>query len=90
MKIEWDEKKNLLNQTKHGISFEEARHVFEDPNRITVKDSTHSITEDRLYCIGRIERGIVMVRYTQRYARIRIFGAGFWRKGRKIYEQKYN
>jgi len=89
MKIEWDEKKNLYNQRKHGMSFEQARRAFEDPNRIIVKDVTHSISETRLYCIGRIHEGIVMVRYTERGDRVRIFGAGFWRKGRRIYEKTY-
>ena len=28
MKFEWDEKKNLLNIRKHGISFEEAAFVY--------------------------------------------------------------
>jgi uncharacterized protein len=31
MKFEWDENKAALNFSKHGISFEEARTVFEDP-----------------------------------------------------------
>ena len=31
MIFEWDESKNVINKQKHGISFETAAHVFEDP-----------------------------------------------------------
>lgn len=87
--FEWDTGKDLLNQAKHGVSFQEARQAFEDPDRVIVRDKTHSTeTEERLYCIGQTERGILMVRFTQRGNRIRIFGAGFWRQGRKIYEER--
>ncbi len=84
---EWDEDKNLSNQLKHQVSFAEASQVFEDPQRVITKDETHSTEEERLYCIGAIPRGIVMVRFTYRGNQIRIFGAGFWRRGKDIYEQ---
>jgi hypothetical protein len=32
--------------------------------------------------------GIITVRFTYRYGKIRIFGAGYWRKGKKEYEKK--
>jgi uncharacterized protein len=87
--FEWDTEKDLLNQAKHGVSFQEARQAFEDPNRVVVRDRTHSTeAEERLYCIGQVEQGILMVRFTHRGTRIRIFGAGFWRQGRKIYEER--
>ena len=87
--FEWDHRKDLSNQAKHGVSFEEARRAFEDPNRIIVRDKTHSTsTEERYYCIGQVGRGIIMVRFTHRGKRIRIFGAGFWRQGRKVYEER--
>jgi uncharacterized DUF497 family protein len=38
IRFEWDEAKNLANQRKHGVSFEEARHVFWDPLHVTVND----------------------------------------------------
>lgn len=86
--FEWDETKNSENQAKHGVSFEEAQFAFADPNRLIVRDVTHSTAEDRLYCIGAVARGIVMVRFTYRGDRIRIYGAGFWRKGRRLYAQQ--
>lgn len=36
MRFEWDAAKNLINQRKHGISFEEASQVFLDPLHIVV------------------------------------------------------
>jgi len=46
--------------------------------------------EDRFFCIGKCEGSIMTVRFTMRDKRIRIFGAGFWRKGRAMYEEKNN
>ncbi len=87
--FEWDEQKNLENQEKHGVSFEEAQYAFADPHWILAKDVTHSTEqEERLYAIGEIDRGIVTVRFTNRGHKIRIIGAGFWRKQRRMYEQK--
>jgi uncharacterized DUF497 family protein len=87
--FEWDEEKNRINQEKHGITFEEAQRVFLYPLRIEVEDETHgSGDEVRLRCIGMIEGGVVTVRYTHRNGKIRIYGAGFWRKERKAYEKE--
>lgn len=44
--------------------------------------------EDRYYCMGRVGEGILTVRFTYRANIIRIYGAGYWRKGRKIYEEQ--
>jgi hypothetical protein len=44
--------------------------------------------EQRFYCFGRVGDGILTVRFTWRRRVIRIFGAGYWRKGRRIYEQE--
>jgi len=84
--FEWDEVKNLLNQSKHGVSFEQARHAFTDPNRLIFADFDHSVDEDRLFCIGWVETGVMTVRFTYRDKRIRIFGAGYWNKGKRIYD----
>lgn len=87
--FEWNESKNLENQQKHGVSFYEAQHAFLDTKRIIAKDTTHSQDEQRYYCFGLNEEknGILTVRFTYRSGVIRIFGAGYWRKGKKIYEQ---
>lgn len=62
MHFEWDEEKNLTNQTKHGISFEEAQELFRsDVDYLEIFDASHSDHEDRFIAIGPIIRGIVMV-----------------------------
>ena len=85
----WDKQKNLENQEKHGVSFEIAQYAFADPKRIIYKDLDHSTPkETRYFCLGKIGSQVCAVRFTHRRNRIRIFGAGFWRKERRIYEQR--
>ena len=86
--FEWDEKKDKENQTKHGVSFSLAQYAFLDDHRVIVEDVNHSTEENRFYCIGRVDKGIVTVRFTYRNNVIRIYGAGYWRKGRRIYEDQ--
>jgi uncharacterized protein len=87
--FEWDENKSKLNQKKHNISFSLAQFAFVDPNRIILEDLSHSTeTEKRYFCLGKFGDGILTVRFTYRQQRIRIFGAGYWRKGKKIYEKQ--
>ena len=88
VKFEWNAKKDKENQAKHGISFELAQYAFADPNRIIAEDLTHSQKEKRYYCFGKVSDGIITVRFTYRVSVIRIIGAGYWRKGRKIYENQ--
>jgi len=87
--FEWDEAKDLENRAKHGVSFYQAQYAFFDINRVIAEDIEHSLHEKRLYCFGSNQEGtgILTVRFTYRNNRIRIFGAGYWRKGRNIYEQ---
>lgn len=87
--FDWDEDKNRENQIKHGISFEEAQYAFADPKRFIYEDIDHSTkTEIRYYCLGMIGKRVCTVRFTYRDNKVRIFGAGYWRKERKIYEQR--
>ncbi len=87
--FEWDETKNKINQKKHHLSFEEVQYVFADPKRIIAKDLEHSRNEERFYCFGKIENNnIVTIRFTFRNNKIRIIGAGYWRKGKQIYEKE--
>ncbi|EDN65716.1 protein containing DUF497 [Beggiatoa sp. PS] len=87
--FEWDENKNLENQKKHGVSFEEAQYAFFDKKRIIAEDISHSQYEQRYYCFGKDKenQGILTIRFTYRENSIRIIGAGYWRKGKKVYEQ---
>ena len=86
--FEWDEDKDKDNQKKHNVSFTLAQHAFLDPHRVIVEDIEHSREEDRYYCIGRAGEDIMTVRFTYRGNVIRIYGAGYWRKGKKIYEEQ--
>ena len=86
--FEWDESKDQLNQKKHGVSFAFAQLAFLDHNRVILEDIEHSADEKRYYCLGKVADGIMTVRFTYRLRRIRIIGAGYWRKGKKIYERE--
>jgi uncharacterized DUF497 family protein len=88
-KFDWDEDKNLKNQQKHGVSFEEAQNTFLDSKRIIYEDIDHSTAkEKRYYCVGKLKNKICTVRFTYRQSKLRIFGAGYWRKERRFYEKK--
>jgi uncharacterized DUF497 family protein len=88
--FEWDEEKDHLNRKKHGVSFYDAQEAFLDPNRVIAEDVDHSNTEKRYYCFGKTSASIMTVRFTYRNNKIRIFGAAYWRQGKKIYEQAQN
>jgi uncharacterized DUF497 family protein len=83
----WDTKKNLENQAKHVVPFEEAQYAFADPRRVIAEDLSHSGKEKRYYCFGLVGGGVLTVKFTYRGSIIRIFGAGYWRKGKGVYEQ---
>jgi uncharacterized DUF497 family protein len=87
-RFEWDSAKDGLNQQKHGVSFSFAQHAFADPRRVILLDEEHSDAEQRFYCLGKVGDGIMTVRFTYRNNIIRIFGAGYWRKGNKLYEEQ--
>ena len=87
-RFEWDQEKDRENQKKHDVSFAEAQHAFLDPHRIIAEDIAHSSEESRFYCIGRVDDSVLTVRFTYRGDVIRIYGAGYWRKGRKLYEDQ--
>jgi hypothetical protein len=86
--FEWDNAKDRLNRAKHGVSFTLAQAAFFDPRRVIAEDLEHSGGEPRYFCFGRVANGVMTVRFTYRAGRIRIFGAGYWRKGKRIYEQQ--
>lgn len=88
MRFEWDERKNQENINKHSVPFFVAQYAFADPSRVILENSKHSQHERRYYCIGKVEGEIITVRFTYRKEIVRIFGAGYWRKGKKIYEEE--
>ena len=58
--FEWDEAKAATNLQKHGISFDLARTIFDDPNLLTVADLAHSENEERWFSIGTSSGGAVV------------------------------
>jgi uncharacterized DUF497 family protein len=87
VKFEWDASKDILNRIKHGVSFTEAQIAFLDKNRVIAEDLDHSEHEKRYYCFGKVNEKIMTVRFTYRFNNIRLIGAGYWRKGKRIYEK---
>jgi uncharacterized DUF497 family protein len=89
VKFEWDAAKEAANIAKHGVNFSEAQLAFSDPGRVILTDKAHRKEEPRFFCIGWSGRGVLTVRFTyRRGGTIRIIGAAYWRKGRKIYEEQ--
>ena len=89
MAFEWDSNKAATNLAKHGVSFEEAKTVFDDPLYIDFYDLDHSDDEHRYIMIGMSEQNrLLLVAYTQRGDVIRLISARqATRVERKAYEQ---
>jgi uncharacterized protein len=87
-RFEWDPLKDQENRRKHGVAFAMAQFAFADARRVIAEDLSHSSTEKRYYCFGEVGGGILTVRFTYREDVIRIYGAGYWRKGKRIYERE--
>lgn len=73
--FEWDENKDQINRKKHGVSFEKAKQVFDDPRAIPFEDLEHSHTEVRYKVIGLSQVGLLLVSFTYRKQRVRIISA---------------
>ena len=87
-RFDWDPDKDRENQSKHRVSFAVAQFAFADPQRVIAEDLSHSSSEKRYYCFGEVGGGILTVRFTYREGVIRIFGAGYWRRGKRIYDRE--
>jgi uncharacterized DUF497 family protein len=79
--FEWDGSKDAENQRKHGVAFALAQYAFADPDRVIAEDLAHSEGEKRYFCFGRVNEGILTVRFTYRREVIRIIGAGYGGEG---------
>jgi uncharacterized DUF497 family protein len=67
MQFEWDPDKDLANQAKHGLSFQEASELFSsEVDCLEFYDELHSLEEDRFIAVGPIQRGVIVVAYTER------------------------
>ncbi len=74
-RFEWDEDKAAINAAKHGVSFDEAIEVFDDPLRVEIFDDDHSLDEECYQIIGLSRRGLLFAVFTERSERIRIIHA---------------
>jgi uncharacterized protein len=89
MQFEWDPKKAVTNERKHGVAFQEAATIFSDPMAITFADPDHSFDEERdiTFSFSILER-LLVVSHTSRGERTRIIsGRLATRQERKIYEE---
>ena len=84
----WDARKEAANVQKHGVDFHTAAKAFRDPQRKIFTDSRHSLEEPRYFCIGKVDGRVLTVRFVYRAGKIRIIGAGYWRKGAHYYGQE--
>jgi uncharacterized DUF497 family protein len=82
--FEWDEDKAASNAAKHGVRFEAARSVFDDPFAIEYVDDRQDYGEDRFILIGMASGRLLTVVYTMRAEAIRIISA----RGAEPYEQR--
>jgi uncharacterized DUF497 family protein len=90
VEFEWDPQKAESNLRKHGVSFEEAATVFDDPLAAYYVDPDHSITERRYLTIGASARGrLIHIAFADRAGRIRIIQARkLTNQERQLYEEE--
>jgi uncharacterized DUF497 family protein len=83
-KFEWDEAKAVANAARHGVSFEAAKLVFNDPFAIERLDDRENYGEQRFNIIGMVEGRVLFVSYTIRNDVVRIISA----RGAEPYEKR--
>ena len=79
MEFEYDPQKSTSNREKHGIDFEEAKHLWKDENRLQVQ--ANSDTEPRFALIAVYGDKLWSAFYTIRKEKIRIISVRIARKG---------
>lgn len=94
MEFEWDEDKNRVNIAKHGVDFEQAKAVFNDPFLVTRLDDRFEYGEVREVSIGQMplltrrQTLIVVVVHTERDGITRLISARkATKQERRLYEE---
>ena len=89
MEFAWDTNKATVNLSKHNVSFDEAKTVFQDPFYIVFDDPDHSFEEERRVAIGQsTEDRLLFISYTERGNAIRLISARkATRRERELYEE---
>jgi uncharacterized DUF497 family protein len=90
IKFEWDQNKADSNLSKHGVSFNEAKTVFNDSLYVDFFDPDHSYNEHRYIVIGQsLNNRLLLVAYTEEENIIRLISAReATRRERKTYEER--
>lgn len=90
MLFEWDADKNETNKREHGISFDTAKFVFNDPHRIEYYDEKNSsMSEDRYITLGLVEN-VLFVSFVERGDAIRLISARVANKKERRLYNEYN
>jgi uncharacterized DUF497 family protein len=85
--FEWDDEKAKSNLKKHGVSFEEAATIFNDPKIATILDPDHSEDEERFASLGiSFIKRLLSVIHTERSEKNRLISA---RKATKTERKNY-
>jgi uncharacterized DUF497 family protein len=89
MEFEWEQSKAATNLKKHGVSFEEAKTVFDNPLAVIFDDEAHSVDEQREIIIGHSRQNrLLLIAFTERSGNVRIISARLaTRQEREDYEQ---
>ncbi|NCR41489.1 MAG: BrnT family toxin [Microcystis aeruginosa W13-11] len=89
MQFEWNKNKAVNNLSKHGVSFEEAKTIFDDPLYVDFYDPDHSEGEERYLIVGESDRGrLLIVSYTEKGDAVRLISAReVTRTEREAYEE---
>ena len=66
MFFDWDPKKAVINKTKHGVDFEEAKKVFYDPNSVILPNEENSWDEERMKIIGASSQRLLLVVFVEK------------------------
>ncbi|MDA0345980.1 MAG: BrnT family toxin [Verrucomicrobia bacterium] len=88
MWFEWDLAKEKENLAKHGVDFSTVGEAWSDPDRLIFRNPGMTRDELRYQFTGFDGTGILTVRFTMRSGNIRVIGAGYWRKQKRIYEKQ--
>jgi uncharacterized DUF497 family protein len=87
LNFEWNKSKARDNFAKHGVSFELAKRVFDDPFAVEFLDDREDYDEERFVIMGMVDRQILFVAYAERKVAIRIISA---RRATKHEQEIYN
>jgi hypothetical protein len=74
-KFQWDDNKAAENYAAHGVWFEAAREVFQDPFALEWLDDREDYGEDRYIILGMLENRLLYVAHTMRGEKIRLISA---------------